>query len=70
LLITDLDLENLAVRTYPHEPQGLIVWLFVDEKQVWFEVALAMVGIFAGQRMIVESFRQRRICRQERNGGK
>jgi hypothetical protein len=39
-------LENFAMRTYPHKPQGKLVRLFVDKKQIGLEVALAMVRIF------------------------
>ena len=39
-------LENFTVRTYTNQPQCQFVWLFIDEKQVGLEMALAMVGIF------------------------
>ena len=55
------------MRTYPHQPQGLIVWLFVDEEQIGFEVALAMIGIFARQGMVVKSLRQGLIRHQQGN---
>jgi hypothetical protein len=60
-----IPLENFAVRTHSHKPQCKLVRLFVDEQQIGLQMALAVVGIFARQRMIVKSFRQGLIRRQE-----
>jgi hypothetical protein len=48
-------LEEFAVRAQAHKPQGLVIRSFVDEKQIGFEMALAMAGIVTRQRMIVKS---------------
>jgi hypothetical protein len=58
-------LENFAVRTDAHQPQCRIVRFFVDKKQVGLQGSLAMIRIFARQRMIVESLRQGMIRRQK-----
>ena len=58
LAAPQVPLENFAVRTDAHQPQSLLIRLFVDKKQVGLQVALAMIRIFTRQRMIVESVRQ------------
>jgi len=60
--------KKLAMRTQAHEPQSLIVRLFVDEQQVGFEMALAVIGIFTSQKMIMECFWQDLVRSQQRNG--
>jgi hypothetical protein len=55
------------VRTDAHQPQCLVVRFFVDQKQIGFEVALAMIGIFARQGMVVKSLRQGLIRHQQGN---
>jgi REP element-mobilizing transposase RayT len=59
-----IPLENFAVRTDAHQPQCLVVRFFVDKKQIRLQMALAMIRIFARQRMIVKSLRQGLVRRQ------
>ena len=49
------------MRAKPHQLQRRFIWFAVDQHQIGLYVAIAVVFPFAGQRVIAETWLQRRV---------
>ncbi|OGT34878.1 MAG: hypothetical protein A2W28_01055 [Gammaproteobacteria bacterium RBG_16_51_14] len=53
------------MRTKPCQPQGVCIWLAVDQQQVWLDVTLSIPSPITAQRMIAIFLWQRLIDKQQ-----
>ncbi len=54
------------MRSKPDQSKRLGIWQLIDQDEVWFDMAIAVIFPCAGQRVIAKSFWQRSVRNEQR----